>query len=143
MKELHRVIIRLFKTHRKTAHKEFIKVNLSEGQPKVLNFLVQNNGCIQKDIAEHCNIEAATVTSLLSNMEKNELVYRSQNSDNRRILNVFLTEKGIEAQKQVKKIFNNLDELCFKDFSEKDKIETIKLLTRIQNNLNGKENNNA
>lgn len=143
MKELHKVLIRLINSHRRTAHREFNKVGLSKGQPKILDFLVLNNGCIQKDIADSCHIEPATVTSLLANMEKRELIYRSQNSENRRILNVFLTDKGIEAQKQVIRIFNGLDELCFKGFSEDEKTQTIELLTRIQNNLDEGEKDNA
>lgn len=143
MKELHKVLIKLINSHRRTAHREFNEVGLSKGQPKILDFLVLNNGCIQKDIADNCHIEPATVTSLLANMEKKELVYRSQNSENRRILNVFLTDKGIEAQKKVIKIFNGLDELCFKGFSEDEKTQTIELLNRIQNNLDEGEKGNA
>ncbi|MEG0775432.1 MarR family transcriptional regulator [Clostridium sp.] len=142
MKEIHKVLIRLSKTHRKLAYKEFSKVGLTEGQPKILDFLVKNNGCIQKDISVSCRIEPATVTSVLSNMEKNELIYRSQNSENRRVLNVFLTDKGVAAQKQVRRIFEDLDELCFKDFSEKEKLEAIEFFNRIQNNLDGKDEDN-
>ena len=141
--ELHKVLRKFFKTHRSLLDKEFYKIGLTKGQPKVLDFLVMNNGCIQRDIAESCNIEPATVTSLLSNMEKNGLIYRSQNNENRRILNVFLTEKGIEAQKQVSKIFGAMDELCFKGFSEKEKGDALKIIERIQNNLDGKENDHA
>lgn len=142
MKELHKVLLKLINSHRRTAHREFNRVGLSKGQPKILDFLVLNNGCIQKDIADNCHIEPATVTSLLANMEKKELIYRRQNSENRRILNVFITEKGIEAQKQVIKIFSGLDELCFKGFSEDEKIATVELLTKIQKNLDEGEIDN-
>lgn len=143
MQELHKVLIKLFKTHLKTTNAEFRKVGLTRGQPKVLDFVVINNGCIQKDIAENCSIQAATVTSLLANMEKIGLIYRKKNDENRRILNVFITEKGIEAQKQVKKIFDDSGKICFKHFSEQEKIEAVKLLTKIQKNLDGKEKDNA
>ena len=49
---------------------------LSVGQPKVLEYLYFNDGAIQKDIAEACMIEPATVTSLLSRMEKGGLIKR-------------------------------------------------------------------
>lgn len=143
MKELHKAIIKLSKTHRKLAFREFAKIDLTEGQPKILSFLAKNNGCIQKDIADNCRIKPATVTSVLANMEKAELIYRSQNSENRRILNVFLTDKGVKAQKQVGIIFNKLDDLCFKGFSEEEKLQAIELLDRIQSNLDGKEDDNA
>ncbi|WP_291570869.1 MarR family winged helix-turn-helix transcriptional regulator [Clostridium sp. UBA4548] len=143
MKELHKAIIKLSKTHRKLAFREFAKIDLTEGQPKILSFLAKNNGCIQKDIADNCRIKPATVTSVLANMEKAELIYRSQNSENRRILNVFLTDKGVKAQKQVGVIFNKIDDLCFKGFSEEEKLQAIELLDRIQSNLDGKEDDNA
>lgn len=136
---LHRAIIKLSKTHRNLRHEKFRNIGLTEGQPKVLNFLSRNDGCIQREIAESCNIEPATVTSLLSNMEKAELIYRTQNLENRRILNVFLTDKGKEAQKEVEKIFNQLDEKCFKDFSEEEKIKTIEILNRLYMNMINKE----
>jgi DNA-binding MarR family transcriptional regulator len=125
----------LFRAHRCKAHGEFNKVGLTRGQPKILNFLVNNNGCIQKQIAESCKIDPATVTSLLLNMEKRQLIYRTPNSENRRVLNVFITDKGTEAQKQVEKIFNYLDERCFDGFTEEEKAEAMKLITRLQNNL--------
>jgi MarR family transcriptional regulator, organic hydroperoxide resistance regulator len=139
MNDLQKVLFKLFKTHRRTVKYELKKIGLSEGQPKVLNFLVKNNGCIQREIVEDCKINPATVTSILSTMEKENLIYRSQNSENRRILNVFITDSGIVAQKKLGKIFNYLDELCFHNFSEEEKIAAIKLLNKIQNNLEGQE----
>ena len=135
MSELHKALMNLFIAHRSKAHGEFSKVGLTRGQPKILNFLAENNGCIQKQIAENCKIDPATVTSLLLNMEKRQLIYRTPNSENRRILNVSITDKGIEAQKQVKKILNNLDEICFSGFTEEEKAEAINLINRLQNNL--------
>ena len=47
----------------------------------------------------------------------------------------FLTEKGIEAQKKVEKVFLELDEICFDGFSEKERIEAINTLNRLYENL--------
>ena len=68
-------------------------------------------------------------------MEKEELIYRERNTKDKRILNVFLTEKGIEAQKKVEKVFLELDEICFDGFSEKERIEAINTLNRLYENL--------
>ncbi len=73
-------------------------------------------------------------------MEKKELIYRKPNSKNRRILNVFITHSGMAAEKKLRKIFDYLDELCFRGFSEEEKIAAIKLLNSIQNNLDGEDN---
>ena len=55
-------------------------------------------------------------------MEKEELIYRERNPNDKRILNVFLTEKGIEAQKKVERVFLELDEICFDGFSEEERV---------------------
>lgn len=135
MEEFHKVLFKLKGTHHNIAWKHFVKFGLTKGQPKILDYLVLNNGCIQKDIADYCCINPATVTSVLSNMEKSGLICRKQNADNRRILNVFLTEKGFEQQRKVQEVFGQLNELCFNGFTEEEKEETIRLLNKIQNNL--------
>ena len=40
-------------------------------------------------------------------------------------LGKYLTEKGIEAQKKVEKVFLELDEICFDGFSEKEIADII------------------
>ena len=132
---LHGSLMRLNKAHRKMAGHKFKEVNLTEGKPKLLDFLVNNSGCSQRELAKYCKIEPATATSILSGMEKEELIYRERNPNDKRILNVFLTEKGIEAQKKVEKVFLELDEICFDGFSEKERIEAINTLNRLYENL--------
>jgi DNA-binding MarR family transcriptional regulator len=132
---LHMTLIRLSKTHRRRAHAEFSKVGITGGQPKILDFLSVNDGCIQREIANNCNIEPATVTSILGIMEKSELIYRNQDPKDKRVLKVFLTDKGKMAQKEVERIFNLIDIECFKGFSEQEKSETINLLNRLYKNM--------
>lgn len=136
---LHCSLIRLTKIHRKMAKKEFQKVNLTEGKPKLLDFIISNPGCSQRKIASCCKIEPATATSILAAMEKEELIYRERNQNDRRILNVFLTEKGIEAQKKVEKVFLELDEVCFDGFSKQERIDAINTLNRLYENLSKKK----
>lgn len=132
---LHASLIKLSRIHRKKAWAIFNKVNLTEGKPKILDFLVEHSGCSQRELADNCSIEPATATSILAGMEKEELIYRERNPRDKRILNVFLTEKGKEAQKKVEDIFYDLDEVCFKGFSEDEKKKTIEILDRLYENL--------
>lgn len=134
---LHMALIKLNKAHRKRTHEEFTKVGLTLGQPKILDFLSKNDGCIQRELAESCNIEPATVTSILANMEKSGLIYRTENPKDRRVLNVFLTDKGKKSQREVEKVFNLIDEECFKGFSEEEKRQAIHILNRLYENIAG------
>ena len=132
---LHSSLMRLNRTHRNMAKNEFQKVDLTEGKPKLLNFIINNPGCSQREIASCCKIEPATATSILSSMEKEKLIYRERNPKDKRILNVFLTENGIQAQKEVEKVFLELDEVCFEGFSQEERLDAINTLNRLYENL--------
>ncbi|MBQ6631597.1 MAG: MarR family transcriptional regulator, partial [Romboutsia sp.] len=71
----------------------------------------------------------------LSSMEKEELIYRERNPKDKRILNVYLTQKGTETQKKVEKVFLELDEMCFDGFSQEERIDAINILNRLYENL--------
>lgn len=108
---------------------------LSSGQPKILEYLYEHDGSVQKDIAQACNIEPATVTSLLSRMEKSEIIERKMQNNNRRFWYVYLTEKGREEAVYVKRAFDTVKEIALKDFTNKEKELFIEYLKRVNKNL--------
>lgn len=132
---LHGAVMGLMIRRKKRLREAFSQIALTEGKPKILDFLVANSGCSQRELARCCHIEPATATSILQSMEEEELVYRTRNPKDKRVYNVFLTPKGIEMQKKVEKIFNELDERCFQGFSEEEKVEAIRLINKISDNI--------
>ncbi len=108
---------------------------LSSGQPKILEYLYEHDGSVQKDIAQACKIEPATVTSLLSRMEKSKIIERKMQNNNRRFWYVYLTEKGREEAVYVKKAFDTVKEIALKDFTNKEKELFIEYLKRVNKNL--------
>ena len=99
---------------------------LTLGQPKVLDFLLDNNGAFQKEIATACQIEPATITSVLLGMEKKQL-----------ILYVYLTEKGRVQAERIKKEFDSIEQKAFENFSDDQKELLNQLLSKINDNLKG------
>lgn len=69
-------------------------LGLSPGQPKILEFLAAQGEHEQKAIADYCEIEPATVGSILTRMEAAGLVTRRNRPGNRRSLYVSLTPRG-------------------------------------------------
>lgn len=108
---------------------------LSKGQPKILEYLYTNDGAVQKDIAKSCFIEQATVTSILTRMEKNELIIRKVDPNNRRFQFVYLTEKGKVEAKFVIESFKMLEKNALKDFTIEEKSQFLNYLNRVNNNL--------
>lgn len=80
-------------------------LGLSPGQPKILEFLAAQGEHEQKAIADYCEIEPATVGSILTRMETAGLVVRRNRPGNRRSLYVSLTPRGQELAGALNGIF--------------------------------------
>lgn len=85
------------------------RLGYSPGQPKVLEYLAGHEGSDQKTIAAYCEIEQATVGSILLRMEAAGLIERRQAPGNRRSLFVYLTDKGRKAAGEMGAIFTRVD----------------------------------
>lgn len=101
MESLHYLLMRSNAIFSRRILSEVNKIGLTAGQPKVLDFLRTHGEADQKTIASYCEIEQATVGSILLRMEKSGLIVRRQREGNRRSLFVSLTDRGREAAGQV------------------------------------------
>ena len=115
---------------------------LTSGQPKVLEYLFENNGAVQKDIAEACLIEQATLTSLLSRMEKSRLIERKSKNGDKRFICVYLTGKGRKSGEMVINNLSLIGKSALAGFSENEIIQFINFLERVNANLIDKREEN-
>lgn len=138
---LHVLLITASSLHRDRSRKQFQKLNLSEGQPKVLSILLAMEGCLQKELAEECHVKEATMTSLLQNMEKNDLILKRKDlvSGGKRAYRIFFTEKGRKMAQKVNNIVGKIEEESFKGFTNEEKEQFLGLFSRVVKNLNGSE----
>lgn len=111
------------------------ETNLTLGQPKILDYLLFHDCAVQKEIAEACHIEPATITSLLLGMEKKSLIVRKNVNGNRRSLSVCLTHKGRLLAEQVALKFGKIEEKVLFGFNDEEKEMLTVFLTRINKNL--------
>jgi len=109
--------------------------HLSVGQPKVLEYLFAHDGAIQKTIAQACQIEPATVTSLLSRMERSGLIERKYKNGDKRYICVYLTDMGRKESEYVVNAFNVIETAALKNFSAEEKEQFILFLKKVNNNL--------
>lgn len=108
---------------------------LTLGQPKVLDYLKDHDGAIQKDIAIACQIEPATITSVLLGMENKGLIVRKTLNGNRRSLYVYLTDEGRSLANRVELEFNHIESKALLGFSEEEKSMLNTLMVRIKKNM--------
>ena len=113
------------------------ETNLTPGQPKILDYLLYHDGAVQKDIASACHIEPATMTSVLSGMEKKGFILRKNLNGNRRSIYIYLTDKGRSLAKQAESVFRIMEEKALLDFSKDEKEMFTAFLMRMSQNIQG------
>ncbi len=119
----------------KLVFEELSGKNLSIGQPKILEYLFTHDGAIQKEIAEACQIEPATLTSLIARMEKNGLVRRENKSGDKRYICVYLTDLGKTASNYVINAFKTIEDIALNGFSNEEQEKFIFFLKKANKNL--------
>lgn len=133
--ELHFLLLKSFHHSNKNIIQKVSVLNLLPGQPKILEYLLENNGSIAKDISNGCVLDKSTITSLLLRMEKQDLITRKTHSTDKRSSYIYLTEKGIDMAKQVKKICFTVDDKALKNIPPQNKKILLETLNTVIDNL--------
>lgn len=123
--------------HAECSRKEFAKLGLTEGQPKILYILLGKDGIVQKDLAEICGIRQSTLTVLLSKLEEQGYIYKEvcYVSGRKRAFEIYLTEQGKVMAEKLNSVVEELERKSFAGFSEQEKAIVLELLTRVEENL--------
>lgn len=115
----------------------FIELGLTvgQGQPRILKELREHGIMNQKELADACLMDVTTMSRTLDRMEKDGLLKRENNPASRRSWNVLLTDCGHEKADEVIKIFNKVDDVIFKGFSEEE-VQTLSVMAgKVEKNL--------
>ncbi|MEN3011290.1 MarR family transcriptional regulator [Dictyoglomus thermophilum] len=110
-------------------------LKLYRGQAPMLLLLSEKDGLTQKEIAEKMKIKPSTVAIMVRRMRKRGLVITQRDEKDRRFSKVYLTDEGRKFICKLKKIFKQLEEECFSNFSEEEREILKNYLERIRDNL--------
>lgn len=119
------------------------QTGLTPGQPKILDFLRENEGAEQKEVARACHIKGATCTVILIKMEEQGLVERRMLHGNRRSLYIFLTPKGRQTAQLVWERFELLEKEVFSVMKPAEKEMFMEQLERLYKRLRELEEENS
>jgi len=81
---------------------------------------VKKGGIPVTKIAPNMGIEATSLSRLLNTMEERGLILREKDTVDRRVVNLFLTEKGLELQKISKRTVVEYNNYIFSHFEKSD-----------------------
>ena len=114
---------------------QVLGLTVGEGQARALRTLLEEGTMTQKQLADLCMRDAATMSRNIDRLEKAGLLKRENNPGCRRSYLICLTEEGKEKAKQVQKFFRELDERIWGDIPEKEMEQLYETLLRIERNL--------
>ena len=114
--ELYMLLYRAFHAQRKRLRPYMAQIGLAPGQPKILRYVLNHEGCMQKEAAESCDIEPATISRMIDTLEKGGLVRRVIPENNRRAGSLYLTEKGEESYRLWEPTARKLRRKCWSAF---------------------------
>lgn len=128
-------IITLTVTHRYRVGKAASSLGLYFGQPTIIEYITENNGCTQKELAEHLHISPPSVATTLKRMEKAGFIARIEDKADTRKKRLTVTERGAYALRDFRKLCDETDMQLFDGFSEDEKEQLMCYLKRLNTNI--------
>lgn len=100
----------------------------------VLLNIDKEDGVPATKIAPMLGMEAHGLSRILKNLEEDELIYRKQDEKDKRLVKVYLTEKGKEAKEIAKKVVRRFNDAIKEEIPE-NKLEVFNEVIEKINNI--------
>ena len=105
------------------------------GQLPLLEYIIENPGCKQKEVADRFALSRASITKSVKRMLNSGVITREVNTDDERQFKLYVTEKGKKLSDINRGIFDKADEMTYKGFSEEEYAQFEGYLDRMIENL--------
>lgn len=115
--------------------RHMVDLGLTDAQWKPMLLLQQGACTTAGDIARATNLDAGAVTRLLNRLESKGLVRRSRSQQDRRVINLELSEAGRHVADQIPAIICEIANRLLQGFSEQEFQLLRSLLDRASHNL--------
>jgi len=110
-------------------------------QLPILEFIIENDGCTQKVIADKMQVSPPSVATSTKRLQKAGLIEKKVDKNNLRCNRLSATELGKEMTENRRRQRDCTDELMLKGFSQEEMEQLSKLLDKAIVNLNNGEPN--
>jgi DNA-binding MarR family transcriptional regulator len=124
-------------------HSRPAESDIGRGQGFVLLALMRKDGQTQTELASQLRIRPASLGELVAKLERGGYIERRVNENDKRIFNVYFTEKGQQfANNFVGERQENIDSL-FSDLTESEQIQLSDLMAKLITSMEKRYAGNA
>lgn len=113
------------------------------GKRHVLARLSKAGGQLsQRDLQEHSQISSAALSEVLTKLECEGLIERTRSDEDRRQMDIALTEEGSERAARLKEEFEAFEAECLSCLDDDEQVQLLELLDRLADywrGMDGKE----
>ena len=111
------------------------EVNITTEQWSVMSCLWHEEKITQQQLCDLTSKNKPSMTRLIDNLEKNNLVFRHSHPTDRRVNLIHLTKAGADLREKVTGIVQSVVDRALMDISENDVAISRQVLTKIISNL--------
>ncbi len=117
------------------ANKSLDILGVTHAQTVILIRLWERDGQNQMELANSAGLDQSTVVRLLDRMERDELIKRIRNKDDRRVYNFYLTLAAKKVCRKLEGHSNAMTEIAHESLSKKDMEKFTQLIVTVVGNL--------
>jgi DNA-binding MarR family transcriptional regulator len=119
------------------------KEGLHRGQIHLLHLISQNDGIIQRDLAERMDMRPSSLTEMLINLEQNLLIERKQDEKDRRVTHVYLTDAGKIAIDGFSQENDKLSASLFNCLTAEEIEKMVEIVNKVNVNLEARDDSDT
>ncbi len=123
--------VRTARSMKKMLDARLSEFGVTSSQHTVLSTLAENDGLSLSEIGKRIYLDKPAITGLADRLEKDGLVERRRTSEDRRVIRLYLTEKGQNLLQRFEKIATEVDRELVQVLSSSELNKFREMLNRI------------
>ncbi len=129
------LIARVCTAHSFRAGSLLSDIGLYLGQELMLQYLWQEDGLTQSQLAKKHGVQLQTIHKMVRRMERAGLVTKHEDEADRRVSRIQLTSKGRNLQAAIEDLWAQLEQETLTDFTVEEQNILKRLLQKLETNL--------
>lgn len=129
------LLVQIGKLRRNKSNVLLSETNIHGGQDILLYYLSLEDGQTVSSLVEKMCIQHATISAMIDRMEAQGMIKKEKDITDKRTSRVYMTNKGMDAYKEVAKIWKAMEAMITKDLTEDQERLLRELLQLVLKNL--------